>query len=185
MSAIRVPAVETGERLGQPVGLPARPFHEALHLAFSEIRCGRAVEATSEADGTGDSDAHSCHVDDDAGPVEHRDPTSLEDRADLVALVAVQIVVAEHGDRRQRYMAELVDDHPDLVDRPATREIPGQQEQVGLYRRRGEGRPDDTAHVGADVDVADGGDGDAHRGAEVAPDSCGERPDPVVPVICS
>jgi hypothetical protein len=35
------------------------------------------------------------------------------------------------------------------------------------------------------MDVADGGDGDANPGAEVAPDSCAKRPDPAVPVICS
>ncbi len=97
-------------------------------------------------------------------------PPASRISADLVALVAVQIVVAEHGDRRQRHVAELVDHHADLVDRPAPCEIPGQQQEVGLHRRGGEGRPDDTAHIGADVDVADGGDGDAHPGAEVAPD---------------
>ena len=129
------------------------------------------------------------HLDDDAGPVEHRDPTGLEDLGDLVALVAVQIVIAEHGDRRQRHVAELVDHHADLVDRSATGEISRQQQEVGLHRRGGERGPDDTAHIGADMDVADGGDGDAHPGAEVAPESCPEscteRPDPAGPVICS
>ena len=79
MSAIRVAAVEIGERVGQPVGLPARPFHEALHLALPEVGCGRPVEATAESDRAGDPDAHTSHVDDGAGAVEHRDPARLED----------------------------------------------------------------------------------------------------------
>ena len=95
--------------------------------------------------------------------LQHDHASGLQGAGDRVALVGVEVVVAEHGDDRHRRLGQLAHQHLGLLDLADLGQVPGQQEGVGAGADLGQPRRQPAARVEADVDVTDRRDADRHR----------------------
>ena len=88
---------------------------ERSHLRFAEVAGGSAQKAATEALDTGDSEFDAVQVDGGGGSVEHRDPGIVEELGNAGRFAGVMVVVAEHGDDRDRDLGEFGDHATRLV----------------------------------------------------------------------
>ena len=94
--------LECGQGLLEPAGHVAGVAHEALHLGLAEIAAAGPGEPAAETLGARHSDGLPVDVDHRGFALQDGHAGILEDAADLVGLVAVVVVVSEHGDDRHR-----------------------------------------------------------------------------------
>ena len=75
------------------------------------------------------------------------------------------VVVAKHGNHRNRQAAQVVGQHPDLFRSTAARQVAGQQEEIGPVGEVQQARSEDVLGAGAVVKIADGRDPDHATGS--------------------
>jgi hypothetical protein len=94
--------------------------------------------------------------------LEHADTPADEAFGQRVLEVTLVIVVAEHGDDGRVRTEQLADDHFDLGERAAPREITGEQQHVGVRADTARVGRERATRVGAEMEIADCRDAD-HR----------------------
>jgi hypothetical protein len=133
---------------------------ERLHLRLAEVAAALAGEPAAEALHPRHAQPLAPGVQDHALALQDVQAVLAQHRRDLVLLVAVVVVVAEHGDDRHGQLGELVGDDVRLLDGAVPGQVTGEQEHVGVAPevfQRGAQAP---AGVLAQMDVPDGGDPD-------------------------
>src|SRR5205823_4181793 len=84
------------------------------------------------------------------------DANAFQYPADVILAVGLVVVVAKHGDHRDRHAAQLLGKDPDLFRSAAARQVAGQEQQVGPVREMLETWSEEVTRAGAVMKIADG-----------------------------
>jgi hypothetical protein len=90
-----------------------------------------SAKAAAESLGAGDANAGAIDIDGRGLAFEDPHARVLEDPPDLVLMVGVVVMVAEHGHDRDLHATQLVGKDLDLLRSTASREVTGEQQDVG------------------------------------------------------
>jgi hypothetical protein len=128
-------AVELGERLVQALRARLGGAHERLHLRLAERGRAPAGEPAAESLDPGHAQPSAVTVHDRAGALQHGDPGVGQDPDHAVRLVAVVVVVSQHGQYRYRQVAELARHALGLGGRTVAGEVAREEQDVRLLAR--------------------------------------------------
>src|SRR6266702_4778324 len=102
-----------------------------------------------------------------------RSDSIFEDATDVLLTVGVLVVVAEHGHHRHRQTAQLVGQDLDLLRSTASRQVTGEQQEVGAVLKMLQARPKNLFRTVAVMKVADGGDPNHDTGSSPSGSAAG------------
>src|SRR5439155_17018125 len=85
---------------------------------------------------------------------------AFQDPPDILFAVGAVVVVAKHGNHRNRQAAQVVGQNPDLFRSTAARQVAGQQEEIGPVGEVQQARSEDVLGAGGVVNIAAGRDTD-------------------------
>src|SRR5207245_7838003 len=135
---------------------------------FAEVTALSTPKAAAEPLGAGDADANPINIDGGRLTFEDQNARVLEDPPDLVLAVGVVVMVAEHGDHRDLQAAQLVGQHRYLLRATASRQVAGEQQQIGPVVKMLEAGAEDLRRTGAVMEIANGGDPDHDTGSSLS-----------------
>jgi hypothetical protein len=141
---------------------------ERLHLRFAEVAAVGAPKAAAESLRAGDTDPNPIDIDDRRLTFEDPHARVLEDPPDLVLTPGVVVMVAEHGDHRNPHPAQLVGKDLDFLRSTASRQVTGEEEEVGAVVKMLEAGAEDFLRTVAVVEIANGGDADHDTGSSLS-----------------
>jgi hypothetical protein len=125
--------------------------HEALQHRLAPRLQGPRSEAPGEALDAGEAHALDLH----AVSVEHAHAGLAENRAYLLGVTRLEVVVAEHAEHRHLDAAQLAGQHARLVGQAIVGEVAAEHEHVGALGGPGEQRLQRALRALAAVHVAD------------------------------
>ena len=133
----------------------------------------RAPKTAAEALGTGDAHPDAVHVDGRRLTFEDLDVRVFENATDPRLAVGVVVVVTEHCHHGNRQTSELVGQDLDLFRATASRQVAGQQQEVGAVLKMLQAGAEDFSRALAVVKVADGGDPNHDTGSSPSGSAAG------------
>src|SRR5256714_10886072 len=98
---------EAGERALEPVRQHFRVADERLHFRLAEITAVGPAKAATESFGPGDAHANPVEIERGSLAFQHPYLRGLQDPPDLVITAGEAVMVAEHGNHRDRQTPQL------------------------------------------------------------------------------
>src|SRR5213080_176054 len=148
--------VQVHQSLLEPIRQLLGVTDKGLHLRLAEIAGMGPAKAAPESLGARDADSGAVNVQRYPLTFQDGDANAFQYPAHVILAVGLVVVVAKHGNHRDRHAAQLLGKDPDLFRSAAARQVAGQEQQVGPVWEMLETWPEEVTRAGAVMKVADG-----------------------------
>jgi hypothetical protein len=128
---------QIAKRILQPRGEPFRVMNECFHLGLAESTAAGSCESSAKPRGPGYSYRLAVHRDRSAVLLKDHDAYFFEELANQSVLIAMIVMVSEHGDYRHVDGLEQRGERNCLVRASMRRKIACQQEQICMQVQLG------------------------------------------------